>query len=269
MNQGRYALGEYMNELRARGGKAFMPFITCGHPSLRSTGEIAAMLRDAGADCLELGIPFSDPVADGAVIQASSQAALERGASFSAALRLVERAARTGLRVIPMSYANTVLVHGLSRAARRLADAGAQGLIVPDLPLEESAVWRQALDPAGIALVLFAAPTTGRARLAAIGRMTRGFVYYVSLTGVTGERSRLPAGLAAHLGMVRRLTAAPVCVGFGVSTPAQAKAVARHADGVIVGSALVRRLGEWESGMGKRRAIARYVRDMARAVHGK
>lgn len=257
-------LEQFFARLRVRKGRAFMPYVTAGFPSAGAMPGVFSMLRDAGADVLELGVPFSDPIADGATIQHTSQVALERGADLASSLRACELAATAGLRVVLMSYANPVWQAGLARFARRASSAGAQGLIVPDLPLEESAAWSAACASERIALVLMAAPTTPDVRLAEIGARTRGFLYYVSLTGVTGERSKLPAGLAARVRAVRSAVRVPVCVGFGIGTPVQAAAAAVPADGVIVGSALVRRLGGWPK---NRAATAFWARSMARAVH--
>ncbi|MEK7476780.1 MAG: tryptophan synthase subunit alpha [Candidatus Coatesbacteria bacterium] len=247
---------------------AFMPYVTAGYPSAGAMPGILGMLAGSGADCVEIGVPFSDPVADGVTIQRASEVALARGGGLAGALRAVQTAARMGLRPVLMSYANPLWQAGLPALARRLADAGAQGVIVPDLPLELAGSWSAAFAEQGLALVLFAAPTTPAARLRQAGRNTRGFLYYVSLAGVTGERRSLPRGLAARLRTVRRIARSPVCVGFGVSTPRQAAAVARVADGVIVGAAVVRRLEGWGRGVEKRRAIARWTASMARAVHG-
>ncbi len=257
-------LERWFARLRVRRGRAFMPFVTAGYPDLKSMPAVLRMLRDAGADVLELGVPFSDPIADGATVQRTSQVALDKGADLDRSLAVARTAAELGLQVVLMSYGNPLLQAGLDRFPARAAAAGVRGLIVPDLPLEESASWSRAFADAGIALVLMAAPTTPAARLAEIGRRTRGFLYYVSLTGVTGERSALPAGLGARLREVRRAVPAPVCVGFGIGTPAQAAAAAAASDGVIVGSAVVRRLDGWPK---NRAATARWARAMAGAVH--
>lgn len=244
-----------------------MPYVTVGYPSLGATGGILSMLAANGVDCLELGVPFSDPIADGVTIQHASQQALDRGVTLDDVLKQAERAARLGLRVILMSYANPLLQAGLPALARHLSSAGAQGVIVPDLPLGEAQQWNAMFDHAGIALILFATPTTPPARLRIVDRLSRAFIYYVSLTGVTGERAALPPGLAARLQAVRRVVKTPVCVGFGVSTPRQAALVAKRAEGVIVGSALVRRIAAWGEGAAKRREIGRWVRSMTAAVH--
>jgi tryptophan synthase alpha chain len=261
------ALEEWFAESRPRLRGAFMPYVTTGYPSPSAMPGIMAMLADAGVDIVEVGVPFSDPVADGVTIQRASQVALSRGAGLDTALRAVEAAARRGLRPVLMSYGNLLWQAGLGALARRLAGAGGQGVIVPDLPLELAPEWSRSFADRRLALVLFSAPTTPLERLRLAGRLTRGFLYYVSLAGVTGERRALPVGLAARLRTVRKHTRVPVCVGFGISSPAQAAAVAREADGVIVGAAMVRRLGSWGQGAAKRREIARWVRSMAGAVH--
>jgi tryptophan synthase alpha chain len=254
--------------LRERGKAAFMPYVTAGYPSPRSMPGIFSMLRDSGADCLELGVPFSDPVADGPVIQESTRRALASGVTPDSALRMAEAASRTGLRVLLMGYSNPFLHAGLERVADRASSAGVSGLIIPDLPLEEAGQWASILGAHGLALPLFAAPTTPPARLMLIARRATGFIYYVSVTGVTGERGRLSPELGGRLRWLKRTVGKPVCVGFGVSTAPQAASVASLASGVIVGSALVRRLAEWTAGPGKRRKIAHWVSSMARAVHG-
>lgn len=266
--QRRLPLEGYLLARRAARRAAFMPFVTVGYPSRKETGEVLRMLADNGADCVELGVPFSDPIAEGVTIQHSSQVALERGVGLADVMRHAELAARLGLRVAVMSYANPLLQAGLQSFSRRLRDAGGQGAIVPDLPLEEVGPWGEIFARNGIVLALFAAPTTPPDRLRTIDRLSRGFIYYVSLTGVTGERAALYGGLVPRLRRLRRTLRTPLCVGFGVSTPRQAAAVAAHAEGVIVGSALVRRLSDWAGGAAKRRQIARWAGSVARAVHG-
>lgn len=259
-------LAEYFSSLEKAGKAAFMPYITAGYPSPGAMRDIVRMLRECGADCLELGVPFSDPIADGATIQEASQEALKHGSTIEKCLDLAAYAAGLGHRVVLMSYLNPLMQFGAGRLARKLGDCGVQGVIIPDLPLEESDAWRESMAANGVALALFAAPTTPSARLAEIGAKSRAFVYYVSLTGVTGERKALAAGLRRRVKAVSGATKLPVCVGFGVSNAAQARQVAGGASGVIVGSALVRRLGEWHCGAAKRREIARWTREMARAV---
>ncbi|MGI8512505.1 MAG: tryptophan synthase subunit alpha [Solirubrobacteraceae bacterium] len=222
---------------------ALMPYLMGGHPDLdtsRAAGEAAA---DAGADLLELGVPASDPLAYGPVIHAAGTEALAAGVTPYAVLGVCEALADR-LPVVLMVYVNVVLAAGAEGYAQRAAAAGAAGLIVPDLPHDEAAELRSACDAAGIALVPLAAPTTPDDRLQELGRDARGFVYTVSVTGTTGERDQLAEGLEGTVARVRGATAAPVAVGFGISTTEQAGRVADVADGVIVGSRVVRAAAE-------------------------
>src|SRR5918992_360960 len=220
-----------------------MPYLMGGYPSLEESVSAGLAAADAGADLLELGIPFSDPLADGPVIHAAGTAALAAGATPHAVLGACERLAGR-VPVVLMVYANIVMTAGASAFALKAAAAGASGLIVPDLPHDEADEVRAACDAEGLALVPLVAPTTTPERIAEIGAGARGFVYTVSLTGTTGERAELPPGLADTVARVRAATEVPVAVGFGISTPDQARSVAGIADGVIVGSRLVRAAGE-------------------------
>jgi tryptophan synthase alpha chain len=222
---------------------ALMPYLMGGYPSLEESVLAGLAAVDAGADLLELGIPFSDPLADGPVIHAAATSALAAGATPHGVLGACERLA-VRVPVVLMVYANIVLTAGADAFALRAASAGASGLIVPDLPHDEAAELRAACDAEGLALVPLVAPTTTPERIAAIGADARGFVYTVSLTGTTGERAELPEGLAETVQRVRAATEVPVAVGFGISTPEQARSVAEVADGVIVGSRVVRAAGE-------------------------
>ena len=204
-------------------------------------GDTATLLRaidDAGADVIELGLPFSDPIADGPTLQAASTRALQSGCTLA---RLFETASALKLRapLVSMGYMNQVERMGAGVFAQAAADAGMVGAILPDLPLEEAQPVREALAARGIDLVPLVAPTTSPERSARIAATARGFLYYVSVTGVTGARTALPADLAEKLAALRKLSAAPVAVGFGISKPEQAAALRTHADGVVVGSAIV------------------------------
>jgi tryptophan synthase alpha chain len=220
---------------------ALMPYLMGGFPSLEESREIGLACADAGADLVELGVPFSDPLADGPVIHAAGTAALAAGVTplwvLEVCAALSER-----LPVVLMAYANLLLGHDAFVA--KAAAAGAAGLIVPDLPHDEAGPLREECDRLGLALVPLAAPTTTDERMAEIGRDARGFVYTVSLSGTTGERESLPPELERTVERVRASTHVPVAVGFGISTPEQARAVGDVADGVIVGSRLVRAAGE-------------------------
>ena len=239
---------------------ALMPYLMGGYPSIevsRAAGEAAI---DAGADLIELGIPFSDPLADGPVIHAAGTEALAAGVTPTDVLGVCEALAAR-VPVALMVYANVVLVDGADAVARRAAAAGAAGLIVPDLPQDEADAVRAACDAAGLALIPLVAPSSTPDRVAEIGRQARGFVYAVSLAGTTGERAELPPELPQLVERVRAATSVPVAVGFGISTAEQAGAVGELADGVIVGSRVVRAAGE-----GGAEAVGAVVADLAQGL---
>jgi tryptophan synthase alpha chain len=228
----------------APGRAALMPYLMGGFPDLETSVAIGAACAEAGADLVELGVPFSDPLADGPVIHAAGTRALQAGATLhgvvGAASRIAER-----VPVVLMCYANLVFARGAERFAAELAEAGVSGLIVPDLPLEEATGVREACDEIGLALVPLIAPTTPDDRMAAIARSARGFIYTVSVLGTTGERAGVDRSLASVIAKAKRHSEVPVAVGFGISTPEQAAAaVDTGADGVIVGSRLVRAAAE-------------------------
>jgi tryptophan synthase alpha chain len=235
---------------RARddGRAALIPYVVAGYPDAETSVEIALAAADAGADLLEIGLPYSDPLADGATLQRASQVALRAGATLDGSLRLLERigAARPDLPIVPMGYANQVIGGGDGEAvARRLAGAGAAGVIVADLTPDEGAPFEAVARAAGLAVVYLVAPTTAPERRAAIAARSGGFLYCVSLVGVTGARSELPASVGPLVAEVRAASPVPVGVGFGVSRPEHVRAIAAAgADGVIVASALVDALGE-------------------------
>jgi tryptophan synthase alpha chain len=236
---------------------ALMPYLMGGFPSIEVSRDAGLACADSGADLIELGIPFSDPLADGPTIHAAGTAALAAGVTPLAVLRVCEQVAAE-LPVVLMVYANLALRDGF---VDRAAAAGASGLIVPDLPYDEAAPLREACDERGLALVPLVAPTTTGERIAEIGRDARGFIYTVALTGTTGERAELPPGLARTVERVRASATVPVAVGFGISTPDHARAVAEVADGVIVGSRVVRASGE-----GGARAVGELVAELAAAL---
>jgi tryptophan synthase alpha chain len=236
-------LDETFARLRARGERALMPYVMAGDPSLADTERIVVELARRGADVIEFGVPFSDPLADGPVIQRAGTRALAAGTSLARVLETVASLrARVEIPLVLMTYYNPILAFGLKSFARTAADAGADGVIVPDLPLEECDPLRAETEPAGLDMIQFVAPTSTPARAKMIARVSRGFIYVVSLTGVTGERRELPKELDSQVRTLRLVTTTPLCVGFGVSTPEQAAAVGRIADGVIVGSAVVRNI---------------------------
>jgi tryptophan synthase alpha chain len=244
-------IAEAFASARASGRRAaLMPYLMGGYPSLEDSRGIIGQYIEGGADLIELGIPFSDPLADGPVIHAAGVAALRAGVRVDDAVVLAGEASQAGVPVVVMCYANPVFARGLQRFVEMLVRAGASGLIVPDLPLEEAPAAAQTCQEAGIALVPLVAPTTPDERLGLIGAQARGFLYTVSLTGTTGERAALDGDLAGVIARARASTDVPVAVGFGIGSPGQASAAAAAgADGVIIGSRLVRAAGEDVTGL--------------------
>ena len=226
-----------------KGQAALMPYLMGGFPTVEGSLEIARVYAEH-ADLVEVGVPFSDPLADGPAIQAAGQHALEAGATLEAVLDEVAAPLAQSVPAVVMCYANPILTRGFERVARALAERGIAGLIVPDMPSVEAGELRAACDAAGVALVPLVAPTTPKDELAAISASARGFVYVVSVTGVTGERAELPPELRRVVREVQGAAPVPAAVGFGIGTPAQAAAVAEIADGVIIGSRLVREIAE-------------------------
>ncbi len=246
-----------------RRSAALMPYMMGGYPDLERSLQIGIAYASAGADLVELGIPFSDPLADGPVIHAAGVAALRAGAHVHDVLELARELAEH-LPVVVMCYANLILVRGLERFTDMLAAAGVSGLIVPDLPFEEAPAALAACDARGLALVPLVAPTTPPERLARIGARARGFLYTVSVTGTTGERAAVDASLGAVIARAHACTEVPVAVGFGIATPQQAGAAAgAGADGVIIGSRLVRAAGESQDPTG---AVADLMRAFSTAL---
>lgn len=249
--------------LRGQGRKALIPYITLGFPHLESALELVPALVEAGADLVELGVPFSDPLADGATIQAASQKALENGMTPRLALEQIARLRARGLQVplIWMGYYNPILQMGIEVFAQQAAEAGVDGVIVPDLPPEEAHDLQQVLRSCGLDLIFLLAPTSGEDRIRAVAQRASGFLYLVSVTGVTGARDHLPPDLPQLVQRVRRYTELPLAVGFGISRPEHAAAVGRLADGVIVGSALLRTLDQGESYARAARVFLRSLRE--------
>lgn len=228
------------------GRPAFMPYSVLGYPTRQAGLEVIKTLSEVGADLLELGIPFSDPLADGPTIQAATQKSLENGTTVKDCLAMVRelRAAGVDTPALLMGYVNPLLAYNLEPFAADAAAAGVDGLIVPDLPPEEAAELEAACTQNGLALVYLLAPTSTADRIKLAAERSQGFIYLVSLTGVTGVRTDLPSDLTDFINRVRAETDKPLAVGFGIGDGAQAHAVGQIADGVIVGSALVKRAGE-------------------------
>jgi tryptophan synthase alpha chain len=244
---GAHRIAAAFRTARAEGRAALVPYVVAGYPDPATSYDAALAAVDAGADLLEIGLPYSDPLADGATLQRASERALQAGATFDTSVELVARiaAARPSLPIVPMAYANQILGGGDGRStAARLAEAGASGVIVADLTPDEGGPFEAAARDSGLAVVYLVAPTTAADRRRAIAERTGGFLYCVSLVGVTGARSSLAPHVGRLVRDVKRASPVPVAVGFGVGRPAQVRALARAgADGVIVASALVDALG--------------------------
>jgi len=227
-------------ELKRRGEAALIPFVTAGDPEIKTTLKILRALEAAGADMIELGVPFSDPMADGPTIQRASERALAGGTMLPHVLRLVREFRRDSeLPIILFGYYNPFFHFGLERFARAAQTAGADGVLCVDLPPEESGELRRETDKWGLHTIFLLAPTSDLERIKLVARRGRGFIYYVSVTGVTGARRALEGELQAQVARIRRHTRLPIAVGFGISTPGQAVRIADFADAVVVGSALI------------------------------
>lgn len=224
----------------------FMPYFPLGYPDLNTSIDVIEALAKNGADLIEVGLSFSDPLADGPVIQKATQAALEKGITIKKSLEAVKELRTRGVDIplVLMGYYNPMLAYGLENFVCEAIEAGADGFIVPDLPLEESDEFQLALSAVEAPLIPMIAPTTGSDRMEKIARNAKGFIYLVTVTGVTGERKSISEGLSELVGRVREHTGVPVCVGFGIATPEQAREVSKIADGAIVGTACVRMIGE-------------------------
>jgi tryptophan synthase alpha chain len=231
-----------------KGHKALIPYITAGYPNLEATLKAVPLLAQNGADIIELGIPFSDPMADGATIQESSYRALQNGVTPLTCLEAARGLRQqTEVPLVVMTYYNPVLHYGPDKFCRDCRSAGIDGLIVPDLPPEEGGLLENATAEHGLDLIYLLAPTSTAERIRLVAEKSRGFIYLVSVAGVTGARNSLPKGTDSFINRVRRITAQPLCVGFGISTAGLARQVSAIADGVIVGSRLVQLMKEDES----------------------
>ena len=262
-------IAERFSGLRDRGERALVPYLTAGDPDLGVSEALLLAMAESGADLIEIGVPFSDPIADGPTIQRAMERALAGGASLRRILQLVKRLRdQTELPLLLMGSANPFYAMGTEGFLDSAAEVGVDGLIVPDLPPEDGATLYAAAEKRGLDGVLLASPTTTPERLAMLGEHTRGFLYYVSLTGTTGARASLPPELEQGVRAARAASPVPVCVGFGVSTPAQAAAVARFADGVVVGSAVVDRIESAASADAAVDAVARFVAELKAPLRG-
>lgn len=253
--------------LKAKGEKALIAYIMAGDPSLQETEQLVLELERAGADIIELGVPFSDPIADGPVIQKAAERALRSGTSLKKILAVVATLrARTQIPLVLMAYYNTIHAFGEAAFCREAAGAGVDGLIVPDMPPEEAGALDAHSSTAGLCIIYLLAPTSTPDRRAMIARRSRGFVYYVSLTGITGAKLTDLSGVRQNVEKIRKVTTVPVAVGFGVATADDAAKVGETADGVIVGSAIVKRIGDQQHDSRMAEQVGHFVRSLKTAL---
>jgi len=260
---------EAIREANARREAALIPFIEGADPDLETTAELLWALAEAGADVIELGFPFSDPLADGPTIQEAAQRALKNRPTLEDFLSLMARMRGEGFTtpVVIMGYFNPFYRFGLERFAEEASKVGLDGAIIPDLPLEEAKPWLRLAKKKGLAAVMLAAPTTPPERIEAIAKASTGFLYYVSVTGITGARDKLPEDLALKLDLAREVSPVPVAVGFGISKPEQVRFLAPHADAIVVGSALVKIVAQHVSDRKSLiRELKRFVKDLKEAT---
>ncbi len=259
-------IDEKFNDLKKSNKKALIIYMTAGDPSLQKNESLIYSFEKEGADLIELGVPFSDPLADGPVIQQASQRALKRKTNLVKILKLVQRVRKKSeIPVLLMSYLNPILSYGCESFALAAKRSGVDGVIIPDLPPDEGNEISLVLRRRGIELVYLAAPTSTKQRIRLIASASKGFIYYVSITGITGIRHALPFKLSQNIKEIKKEGRLPVCVGFGISTPQQARKAAQYSDGVIIGSAVVKALAAHPS-VSAARFSRQFVRPFARAL---
>ena len=255
------------SRLRQEGEKALIAYVMAGDPSLEVTEQLVVELEQAGADIIELGVPFSDPIADGPVIQQAAERALRSGTSLRTILSMVTRLrARTQIPLVVMAYYNSIHAFGPERFCHEAARAGVDGLIMPDMPPDEAGPLKGPAAAAGLQLIFLLAPTSTAERRTFVARQSQGFVYYVSLTGITGAKLVNLADVAKNVEKIRKVTRVPVAVGFGVATPEDAAKVAAIADGVIVGSAIVKQIAAYGQKPDMAKQVAGFVRSLKAAM---
>jgi tryptophan synthase alpha chain len=253
--------------LHATGKKALIPFITAGYPDIATTEKYIFQLERSGSDIIELGVPFSDPMADGPVIQTSSECALRKGTTLTMILTLVKRVRRkTEIPILLMGYYNPFFAFGLPQFADAAKKAGVDGVLVVDLPPEEAGAMKAETDRTGLDLIFLLAPTSDDARIQQVAENASGFIYYVSLTGVTGVRSQLDKDIRKQVIQIKKQSNLPVGIGFGISTPEQAKRVAHWADGVVVGSAIIKIIETSTTPEASIKNVGQFVRGLKRAI---
>jgi tryptophan synthase alpha chain len=261
-------IGDKFESMRSKKEKALIVYLTAGDPSLDVTRELIPAMEQAGADILEIGVPFSDPTADGPVIQAASQRALKAGTTLQGVLDLVYDVRRVSeIPIVLFGYFNPIFAYGVKKFASAAHRAGVDGILVVDLPYEEAGELRDYTDAAGIDFISLIAPTTDLERLSKIAAGATGFLYYISITGITGTAAPKIENIKTEVGKIRKITRLPLAVGFGISKPQQAKEIGRFADGVVIGSAVVRLIHENKDSRDLVKIVSGYISEIKKAMH--
>ena len=256
--------------LKSKGEKALVAFVTAGDPDLETTRELFSVIEEGGADIIELGVPFSDPLADGPVIQAASQRSLKSGTTLKKIIQLVRDIRQSSqLPIVLMTSFNPVFAYGQEAFVSDAVEAGVDGVIIPDLPPEEAGEFDGLAQAQALDVIYLLAPTSTSDRIQMVGSKSRGFIYYVSLTGVTGARDSLAKGVEEKVAQIKQNTALPVLIGFGISGPSQAKAASQCSDGVIVGSAIVRMIEENSNSAERNEKLKDFVRSVKQSLQDK
>lgn len=260
-------LNTTFKDLKERKKKAFIAYLTCGDPDLKTTTECLKVISDNGADIIELGVPFSDPLSDGPTIQAASQKALKNNVSLADIIKMVSKIrSKISTPLVLMTYYNPVFHYGIRNFVHDAKKAGVDGIIIPDLPPEEASQIEMFARKAELATIYFIAPTSSEQRKKIAINHSAGFIYYVSITGVTGKRTQLPDSIKKDVKELKKITSKPICVGFGISTPAQAKKIASFADGIIVGSAIVEKIDKAKSKKDMLKSLGGFIKQMVKAI---
>ena len=253
--------------LRTKNEKALIVYLTAGDPSLDATKKLILGLENSGVDILEIGVPFSDPTADGPVIQAASQRALKTGTTLHGVLNLVADIRRVSeIPIVLFGYFNPIFAYGVDQFAKTAKQAGVDGVLVVDLPPEEASELRIHTDAAGLDFIALVAPTTGKGRLKTILKSATGFLYYISITCVTGTAAPKAADIAREVGNIRKLTGMPIAVGFGISTAAQAQEIGGIADGIVIGSAVVKLIDENRDSDDLKEIVCEYINKIKKSL---
>lgn len=261
-------ISKTFEKLRSEGKKALIPFITAGYPDINTTEKFIYELEKSGADLIELGVPFSDPMADGPIIQMASERSLANGTNLKMILALVKKVRmKTDIPIILMGYYNPFFIYGLKRVSRDAKDAGVDGVLIVDLPPEEAGEMKVQTDSAGLDIIFLLTPTSDDERINLITKNATGFIYYVSLTGVTGIRSELDRDIRKQITNIKRKTNLPIAVGFGISSPVHAKMVSKWADAVVVGSAIIKIVENSRTKKQMVKRVSQFVQDLKKAMN--